>query len=57
MAISASVGHLEPEEPICCEWCGGLYDLRFWCATGASIVCPECRHRQDIPLGPQDPED
>ena len=32
----------EPEDPIECGHCGGLFDLRFWAIEGEEMECPEC---------------
>ena len=34
----------EPEHPIGCPHCGGLYDLRFWGTSSwdEDARCPEC---------------
>ena len=34
----------EPETPIDCKHCGGLYDLRFWWVLSDRLIqCGECK--------------
>lgn len=35
--------YFEPEHPIECASCGGLFDLRFWAVDGEHMQCPECK--------------
>lgn len=41
----------EPEDPVDCHECGGLFDLRFWDRKGYMLNCPECgwwRYEADV---------
>ena len=35
--------NVEPEQPIDCRHCGGLYDYRYWRHFSQQIIqCPDC---------------